>query len=352
MNDQERQYAAAAPDDGSAKRRVPQESHGSDKRPVAPPPRSEAPYQPDPAGPTVIGGQTAPEQPAAPRKRRRWPIVLVLLAVLIIASLCLLAGPVLNLLANMPSNYSYQVNPDGETCIITDYMPPFALPNGSVDLHIPGELEGLRVTAIDTSNLGGKGSQSFYRHDELRSVVIPQGVVRIGNNAFANCSYIVSVELPDALQEIGGLAFMNCGRLEAIEIPRGVTKIGGHAFDNCWSLTKVVIPDSVTEIGNNAFAGCSSLRSVSLPVRLKGVGVRLFSGCKSLTALTIPEGVTYIDQEAFKGCEALTALTIPERVTYIGPDAFKGCESISLHVSRDSAAHKYAMENNIPYRVK
>ena len=351
MNDQERQYAAAAPDDGSAKRRVPQESHGSDKRPVAPPPRSEAPYQPDPAGPTVIGGQTALEQPAAPRKRRRWPIVLVL-AVLIIASLFLLAGPVLNLLANMPSNYSYQVNPDGETCIITDYMPPFALPNGSVDLHIPGELEGLRVTEIDTSNLGGKGSQSFYRHDELRSVVIPQGVVRIGNNAFANCSYIVSVELPDALQEIGGLAFMNCGRLEAIEIPRGVTKIGGHAFDNCWSLTEVVIPDNVTEIGNNAFAGCSSLRSVTLPVGLKGVGVRLFSGCKSLTALTIPESVTYIDQEAFKGCEALTALTIPERVTYIGPDAFKGCESISLHVSRDSAAHKYAMENNIPYRVK
>lgn len=351
MNDQERQYAAAAPDDGSAKRRVPQESHGSDKRPVAPPLRSEAPYQPDPAGPTVIGGQTAPEQPAAPRKRRRWPIVLVL-AVLIIASLFLLAGPVLNLLANMPSNYSYQVNPDGETCIIADYTPPFALPNGSVDLHIPGELEGLRVTEIDTSNLGGKGSQSFYRHDELRSVVIPQGVVRIGNNAFANCSYIVSVELPDALQEIGGLAFMNCGRLEAIEIPRGVTKIGGHAFDNCWSLTEVVIPDNVTEIGNNAFAGCSSLRSVSLPGGLKGVGVRLFSGCKSLTALTIPESVTYIDQEAFKGCEALTALTIPERVTYIGPDAFKGCEGISLHVSRDSAAHKYAMENNIPYRVK
>ena len=351
MNDQERQYAAAAPDDGSAKRRVPQESHGSDKRPVAPPPRSEAPYQPDPAGPTVIGGQTAPEQPAAPRKRRRWPIVLVL-AVLIIASLFLLAGPVLNLLANMPSNYSYQVNPDGETCIITDYTPPFALPNGSVDLHIPGELEGFRVTAIDTSNLGGKGSQSFYRHDELRSVVIPQGVVRIGNNAFANCSYIVSVELPDALQEIGGLAFMNCGRLEAIEIPRSVTKIGGHAFDNCWSLTEVVIPDSVTEIGNNAFAGCSSLRSVTLPVRLKGVGVRFFSGCKSLTSLTIPESVTYIDQEAFKGCEALTALTIPERVTYIGPDAFKACESISLHVSRDSVAHKYAMENNIPYRVK
>ena len=48
---------------------------------------------------------------------------------------------------------------------------------------------------------------------------------------------------------------------EAI-IPEGVTKIGQTAFARCESLLSVIIPCSVMKIGCNAFIDCSSLKEI------------------------------------------------------------------------------------------
>ena len=50
--------------------------------------------------------------------------------------------------------------------------------------------------------------------------------------------------------------------LVSITIPDGVTKIGDDAFSRCSALTSITIPDSVTHIGENAFSECSSLTQV------------------------------------------------------------------------------------------
>ena len=42
-------------------------------------------------------------------------------------------------------------------------------------------------------------------------------------------------------------------------IPNGVTKLGEYVFCNCTFLTSITIPDSVTNIGRHAFIGCTSL---------------------------------------------------------------------------------------------
>ena len=45
-------------------------------------------------------------------------------------------------------------------------------------------------------------------------------------------------------------------------IPEGVTKIEENAFKDCTALVTAVIPKSVTTIENSAFHGCESLKSV------------------------------------------------------------------------------------------
>ncbi|MGN1037546.1 MAG: leucine-rich repeat domain-containing protein, partial [Ruminococcus sp.] len=43
-----------------------------------------------------------------------------------------------------------------------------------------------------------------------------------------------------------------------VVIPDGVISIGEKAFKECRNLTNVIIPDSITSIGNGAFCGCDS----------------------------------------------------------------------------------------------
>ena len=50
----------------------------------------------------------------------------------------------------------------------------------------------------------------------------------------------------------------------SIVIPDGVTRIGDDAFSWCASLTSIDIPNSVTSIGDEAFSDCSSLTSIHI----------------------------------------------------------------------------------------
>lgn len=49
---------------------------------------------------------------------------------------------------------------------------------------------------------------------------------------------------------------------ETVEITEGVTKIGNYSFYNCSALTVISIPKTVNEIGENAFTGCNALKEI------------------------------------------------------------------------------------------
>ena len=130
-------------------------------------------------------------------------------------------------------------------------------------------------------------------------VNIPDGVKRIGNNAFYKCSELTSVTIPDSVESIGNWAFCRCNNLTSVTIPDSVTSIGNSAFENCSNLTNVIIGNGVTSICEFTFFGCNKLTSV-----------------------TIGNGVTSIDLGAFYDCNGLTNISIPDSVTRIGEGAF------------------------------
>ena len=121
----------------------------------------------------------------------------------------------------------------------------------------------------------------------------------------------------------------NGNQIRSVLMENGVTGIGNFAFFECISLTSMTIPDSVTCIGNCAFKDCSSLASVTIPDSVASIGVYAFCGCTSLAIMVLPNGVTRIGAEAFEWCTSMKNITIPDGVMSIGYDAFLNCKSLT-----------------------
>ena len=137
-------------------------------------------------------------------------------------------------------------------------------------------------------------------------------VLGINARAFENCRYITSLYFLDGIINIGEGAFAGCKALEQITLSKTLERIGDNAFENCTSLTEITIPENVTVIGENAFAGCTSLEKVILP-----------------------EGLVEIKSGAFKNCTSLTEIVIPESVKIIGYSAFSNPDIVITIISED-----------------
>ena len=93
---------------------------------------------------------------------------------------------------------------------------------------------------------------------------VPDGIVKIGANAFAYCTNLKSITFNEGLTEIMNGAFFGCTGLESIVLPASVGKIERSAFENCENLKSVTftnnnadINDGLTSVGTCAFAGCA-----------------------------------------------------------------------------------------------
>ena len=115
---------------------------------------------------------------------------------------------------------------------------------------------------------------------------------------------IKSVVIEDGITSVGAYTFYNCSQLADISISGSVTTIGGGAFSSCDSLTGVTIPEGVTLLAASAFTGCDNLKSVSLPSTLTKIMSYAFSST-ALETITIPAGVTKIELYTFYHCKQL-----------------------------------------------
>lgn len=164
------------------------------------------------------------------------------------------------------------------------------------------------------------GKNAFYFCNEFTTLAIPEGVVVIGDYAFDNCRKLAYVSLPAGLEIIGRHAFSTTN-LTSIVIPGTVKEIGAFAFYNT-ELTGIEIPSSVTTIGEAAFMLIDELTSVEIPDNVTNIGTRLFESCYNLVSVKLPSNMKEIPYRMFWYCHDLTDITIPSTVTKIDSDAF------------------------------
>lgn len=150
------------------------------------------------------------------------------------------------------------------------------------------------------------------------NTVIPEGVKRIWQNAFAERIHLKSITIPASVTSIVGMPFSDCDSLEEIKvdadnaifdsrnncnaiiesatntliagcgktvIPEGIETIGDSAFERVKTLTHVTIPKSVTEIRGYAFERCENLSNVNLQKGIQTIGYGAFTECVGLTNL-------------------------------------------------------------------
>lgn len=190
-------------------------------------------------------------------------------------------------------------------------------------------------TSTKTLTIAGSGAmmdytgydQGWYAYrSDIKKVVLPSGITRIGSHAFSGCSALSSITLVSGLKSIGKSAFENCG-ITSIAIPSSVTSIDHYAFSGS-KITSITIPATVTSIGTAIFQGCTSLKSATFSNAIKSIGACMFEGCTSLTSVSVPSDVTSIGKKAFYSCTALKSISLPN-VSAIGEAAFEGCTSLA-----------------------
>jgi hypothetical protein len=166
----------------------------------------------------------------------------------------------------------------------------------------------------------------FLNGEEIRDLIIPDGVTKIKDYVFSGASDFTTVSIPNSVTSIGSEAFEGCSGLTSVTIPNSVTSIGGFAFSGCSGLTSVTIPNSVTSIGDNAFSWCG-ITSITIPESVTSIGERAFQSCK-LSAINLSSTLKIIKRGTFNNCSNLESITIPATVEYIYQEAFAYCDNL------------------------
>lgn len=180
------------------------------------------------------------------------------------------------------------------------------------------------------------------------TVNIVAGTNTIADYAFYNCRELKSIILPDTIIGIGNFAFYYCTGLTSIDLPANLTTLGNSAFANCSSFTLLTIPNKVTSIGNKVFSECKELRSLTLSNTLKTIGTYAFQSCSKLITITIPDTVTSIGEYAFIGDSNIEIVIKSSLLNSFAPTTditnnttytnklFSGCSNFSIVLSTAS----------------
>ncbi len=198
-----------------------------------------------------------------------------------------------------------------------------------------GKLANIEVDALNPAFGGADGALVDKRSSTLflcpaqkpGSFAIPAGIVAVGNEAFAHCAGLTNVVLPEGLVRIGDWAFDSSG-LTGIQIPASVTHIGEGAFSACAGLARVEGGAGLVQIGRRAFER-SGLTTFAMSNGVTRLGPWAFYGCAHLSRIRLSDAIARIEERTFFDCTALRSIALPAGVVYVGDWAFGECPGLT-----------------------
>lgn len=292
-----------------------------------------------------------------------------------------------------------------------DKLTTVSLPDGVTSIGEDAFEYCVNLTTINLpDSITTIGMEAFYGTKLTGPLNIPSSLVSLGNDAFHGCGGITGTLLfPGTLEYISTDAFAGCSGIEEIILPRGVLFIGDGAFNNCSGVQRLWLTNSIQGIGVNAFNGMKNLKKVyfsgtisewetgiqwadkgyqigvaittneetasgscgealtwslnsagdltvsgtgdmadfaatgapwaeyrdqiKLVILGQGVtsiGSSAFQDCKKLETVSLPGSLTALGKAAFLRCGELTNVKLPASLKSVGEDCFTDCEKLVL----------------------
>ena len=240
-------------------------------------------------------------------------------------------------------HFTYEVNSSGGYTI-TGYKGP-----ENAFIYIPEEIGGTPVSEI--------GEEAFV-DASITGVHIPGTIKTVGVKAFWGCNQMKSVILEEGVEKIGFFAFGHCTALESLNIPASITNVNS-IIPYCPSLTELMISEQLIDLkvengllilNDSIIVGVMGKPdSISIPTGIEQLDRAAFWNQDNLTNVIIPEGVKEIEGECFRACDNLESVILPASVELIEDNAFADCPKLKTIYGWNDAARDLANELGIQF---
>ena len=199
----------------------------------------------------------------------------------------------------------------------------------SFELQYRGTLADWCKMKIDSRGLNSHVELFVNGVRILGTVVIPDGVEAIKDNAFYNLNAVDDLVLPDSIKRIG----KNVIELVPDEFDEqggcfyggGEEKYVGNKRHPNLALVGTITMEC--QQWYNEWDG-GRYRSIDILDGCKVIADGVFLDCDNIYEVLIPKGVVTIGDYAFAGCSALKRIVIPSTLEYLGKDALNGCDKL------------------------
>lgn len=198
----------------------------------------------------------------------------------------------------------------------------------------------LTISGTGDMSIGSTASYAIYK-DQVKKIVVEEGVTSIDKGAFSNFTNLESVDFPSTLVSIKQEAFRKCTALKSILLPESLQKIEQQAFDNC-NLLKLTIPKNVVEFGANSFSNnpyldeivwnCNIPRETYQDI-VHGYDEKSFFSNTSVRKVIFGSGVKEIPDQLFYKTN-LNEVEILGTIEYVGVNAFKGTDWMMARITQ------------------
>ena len=182
------------------------------------------------------------------------------------------------------------------------------------------------------------GNKAFDNCRTMKKINLPSSLNQIGSSCFIGTKIReVICDSPHFVFDNGCLIDVKEKKLlaffsdkEVVVLPNGITRIGADAFENRHKLSRITFPPTLTHIEKRAFVSCRKLSEITFSNGLQQIDDLAFSLCEKLYKVELPEGLTYIGDKAFIFCHSLIHIVLPASITHIGAKVFDDCENLTI----------------------